>query len=102
MANSVALCYIEWTTEGCQTTEVNDSVVICNCNHLTNFAILMVSICCMSLLAGSVNWSNARAVGASLSECIFQTWSCIHFSQEATLAEAIVISFTYTQSISIL
>ena len=49
-------------------------------------------------MAGSVNWSNVRAVGASLNECIFQTWSCIHSSQEATLAEAIVISFTCTQS----
>ena len=38
------LCYTEWTTEGCVTAEVNESVVTCNCNHLTNFAILVVSI----------------------------------------------------------
>ena len=49
IANSVALCYIEWTTEGCETTEVNESVVICNCNHLTNFAVLVVSIPYMSV-----------------------------------------------------
>ena len=30
-----------WTTEGC-TTEVNDDVITCTCNHLTNFAALVV------------------------------------------------------------
>ena len=35
----------EWTTDGCVTdlAEVNESVVTCYCNHLTNFAILVVS-----------------------------------------------------------
>ena len=37
------MCYTEWTTEGCQTA-VNGDVVTCTCNHLTNFAILVVSI----------------------------------------------------------
>ena len=32
-----------WTTEGCVTTAVSDDgVVTCECNHLTNFAILVV------------------------------------------------------------
>ena len=42
----VWLLYVaEWTTEGCETDlgEV-DGVVTCNCNHLTNFAVLVVSI----------------------------------------------------------
>ena len=41
--------YAEWRTEGCVTAEVNGSVVTCNCNHLTNFAILVVSVkmCCI-------------------------------------------------------
>ena len=46
IANSVALCLlhnIEWTTEGCVAAEVNGDVVTCNCNHLTNFAILVDS-----------------------------------------------------------
>ena len=34
--------YTEWTAEGCETdlSEVNEGVVTCNCNHLTNFAVL--------------------------------------------------------------
>ena len=28
-------------------TEVNESIVTCYCNHLTNFAILVVSILCV-------------------------------------------------------
>ena len=36
--------YTEWTTEGCETAEVNGDAVTCHCNHLTNFAILVVSI----------------------------------------------------------
>ena len=31
-----------WTVEG-RETNINGSVVTCNCNHLTNFAILVVS-----------------------------------------------------------
>ena len=44
--NSHTLHYTEWTTDGCVTdlAEVNESVVTCHCNHLTNFAILVVSI----------------------------------------------------------
>ena len=33
-----------WTTEGCETIGLVDGVVTCQCNHLTNFAILVVSI----------------------------------------------------------
>ena len=36
----------EWTTEGCVAAEVNGDVVTCNCNHLTNFAILVNSSEC--------------------------------------------------------
>ena len=31
-----------WSSEGCRNTTVNDTEVICECNHLTNFAILLV------------------------------------------------------------
>nr|XP_022291423.1 uncharacterized protein LOC111102827 [Crassostrea virginica]XP_022291424.1 uncharacterized protein LOC111102827 [Crassostrea virginica] len=30
-----------WSSEGCNTTKVNNHVTQCQCNHLTNFAILM-------------------------------------------------------------
>ena len=33
-----------WSTKGCIKTEVKDGLVVCECNHLTNFAILLVSI----------------------------------------------------------
>ena len=33
-----------WTTHGCETSRVNDDMVKCSCNHLTNFACLVVSI----------------------------------------------------------
>ena len=32
-----------WTTAGCETVSSVDGVVSCECNHLTNFAILVVS-----------------------------------------------------------
>lgn len=32
-----------WTTEGCTRTSSQGGVVTCSCNHLTNFAILVVS-----------------------------------------------------------
>ena len=43
----VLLLYVtEWMTDGCETdlAEMDEGVVTCNCNHLTNFAILVVSI----------------------------------------------------------
>lgn len=43
--------YTEWIEDGCQTAEVIGDVVTCSCNHITNFAILVVSksicVCCM-------------------------------------------------------
>ena len=33
----------DWTTEGCTTRESSDQdVILCSCNHLTNFALLVV------------------------------------------------------------
>lgn len=30
-----------WSTKGCQRTDVEDGLVVCECDHLTNFAILL-------------------------------------------------------------
>lgn len=43
--NSV-YCYIgdrTWKTDGCNTTLISDNVVECYCNHMTPFAVLLVS-----------------------------------------------------------
>ena len=42
---------LRWTTEGCR-TEVNDDVITCTCNHLTNFAALVVR---------TINWYSTLA-----------------------------------------
>ena len=33
----------KWTTQGCMTSIGSDGVILCHCNHLTNFAVIMVS-----------------------------------------------------------
>jgi hypothetical protein len=35
----------QWDTNGCNYTSVNKDVHECNCNHMTSFAVLMVSKC---------------------------------------------------------
>ena len=42
---------LRWTTEGCR-TEVNGDVITCTCNHLTNFAALVVR---------TINWYGTPA-----------------------------------------
>ena len=37
--------YGDWSSEGCNTSS-NDSQVMCQCDHLTSFAILLVIIIC--------------------------------------------------------
>ena len=34
----------DWTTEGCtiNVTQLEEGIVTCSCNHLTNFAVLVV------------------------------------------------------------
>lgn len=39
----------DWTGIGCQLTSVGDEIT-CECDHLTNFALLVVSTCCLQLL----------------------------------------------------
>lgn len=34
----------DWTTEGCTILQSLESMVECSCNHLTNFAILVVGV----------------------------------------------------------
>ena len=33
----------DWTPSGCTTIVGEDGIVTCSCNHLTNFAVLVVS-----------------------------------------------------------
>ena len=35
----------KWTSRGCNTSTGQDGIVLCHCNHLTNFAILVVRRC---------------------------------------------------------
>ncbi len=44
-----------WTSNGCMVVEMNNSTgeIKCSCNHLTNFAVLVV--CCLY----SINYSNS-------------------------------------------
>lgn len=39
----------DWKDDGCSTklSESNNSTVHCECNHLTNFAIIAVQTCCI-------------------------------------------------------
>ena len=60
--NILTSCCSEWTTDGCERVEVNESVVTCNCSHLTNFAILVVRIhflieCAQLWWFGNIQWS---------------------------------------------
>lgn len=32
-----------WKKDGCNTTQINDTVVECSCDHMTPFAVLLVS-----------------------------------------------------------
>ncbi len=32
-----------WKPDGCNTTQINDNVVKCSCDHMTPFAVLLVS-----------------------------------------------------------
>ena len=36
--------YGDWSTYGCWRDTIEDDIVTCKCNHLTNFAILVVSM----------------------------------------------------------
>lgn len=38
---NVLLFYSEWSSDGCWLLEHNKSHTLCNCNHLTSFALLM-------------------------------------------------------------
>ncbi len=32
----------DWSSEGCEYKEFQNNIVTCDCNHATNFAVLMV------------------------------------------------------------
>ena len=36
-----------WSTDGCSITSDNQTGVVCTCNHLTDFAVLVVSVVIM-------------------------------------------------------
>ena len=33
-----------WTTEGCRLADETNGIISCECDHLTNFGVLVVSI----------------------------------------------------------
>ena len=35
--------YGDWSNKGCHNITTNKTEILCECNHLTNFAILLVS-----------------------------------------------------------
>ena len=35
--------YGAWSKDGCEVQHIVDDVIVCACNHLTNFAVMMVS-----------------------------------------------------------
>ncbi len=39
--NNDSLLSGRWSDNGCTTHSIEDDIVICSCNHLTNFAILL-------------------------------------------------------------
>ena len=45
----------DWTPNGCTTIVGEDGIVTCSCNHLTNFAVLVVSHpTCITITVGWV------------------------------------------------
>ena len=40
----------DWITDGCITIVEEDGIVTCNCDHLTNFAILVVMLRLLSII----------------------------------------------------
>ena len=43
----------DWVTSGCTTAVGEDGVITCTCNHLTNFAVLVVRTSCFKVLMSS-------------------------------------------------
>ncbi|XP_065664260.1 uncharacterized protein LOC105845287 isoform X4 [Hydra vulgaris] len=39
--NFIKPCEKVWSTEGCNTTSNSSSIILCQCNHLTNFALIL-------------------------------------------------------------
>ena len=50
MANGSEMCVSwdfgmqQWTSDGCNTSVGQGGIITCRCNHLTNFAVLVVGI----------------------------------------------------------
>lgn len=46
----------KWSTQGCTLVTTNDSVTVCQCDHLTNFAILMgrLEVSKLALVCGTL------------------------------------------------
>ena len=90
--NHCSNCYTEWTTEGCETVEVNRGIVTCNCTHLTNFAILVVSTNCVAYRLYVLRIRMARSVihlTSRISAQGFRTVNCLymHHWQHSPLLE---------------
>ena len=50
-----------WSTDGCSITSDNQTGVVCTCNHLTDFAVLVVSVVIMvkmHCIVGTIKFEN--------------------------------------------
>ena len=58
-----------WTSEGCVTVVGEKGIVSCSCNHLTNFAVLVVSA--LSVPKSSYIYSEEE--GGSPTLCVYNS-----------------------------
>ena len=58
----------DWTRRGCTTSVGGNGVVTCTCNHLTNFAVLVVSRSIVIVLGRWVEGGRKREEGRERGE----------------------------------
>ena len=64
-----------WSTDGCQVAESNESTVMCYCNHLTSFAVL-------------IKVTNYEVKDSLI--YILEYISCFHFSNDNNLSSSLL------------
>ena len=70
----------QWTTDGCNTSVGQGGIITCRCNHLTNFAILVVCTITMhGLLITTVTVTYKETVISLQPLCMFyMIVGCVH------------------------